>query len=177
MIREEDVYKIGILNKPHGTRGELQFTITDDGFDPDTQELDFIFGRMDGILVPFYVEDYRFRSNTAALLKLEGIDTEEQARKMTNVEVYYEINKIQASEEGELNWNFFRGCTVEDVNAGDLGKVTDVDNSTINTLFIIEKEGKELMIPAQEEFIVELDEQRKHLVLDVPEGLLKLNAE
>lgn len=177
MIREEDVYKIGILNKPHGTRGELQFTITDDGFDTDSQELEFIFARIDGLLVPFFVEDYRVKSGTSILLKLESIDTEGQARRMTNIEVFYEISRLHATDDGELNWNFFKGCTVEEVNAGDLGKITEVNNSTINTLFIIEKEGKELMVPAQEEFIVELDEQRKHLMMRLPEGLLKLNIE
>ena len=30
MIREEEVYLVGKINKPHGTKGELQFTITDD---------------------------------------------------------------------------------------------------------------------------------------------------
>ena len=33
MIRPEEVYKIGMFNKPHGIGGELQFTFTDDIFD------------------------------------------------------------------------------------------------------------------------------------------------
>ena len=33
MIRKEEVYKIGIFNKPHGIHGELSFTFTDDIFD------------------------------------------------------------------------------------------------------------------------------------------------
>lgn len=33
MIKREDVYKIGVFNKPHGIHGELSFTFTDDIFD------------------------------------------------------------------------------------------------------------------------------------------------
>ena len=33
MIKKEEVYKIGLFNKPHGIHGELQFTFTDDIFD------------------------------------------------------------------------------------------------------------------------------------------------
>ena len=33
MIRKEEVYKIGIINKPHGIKGEVSFTFTDDIFD------------------------------------------------------------------------------------------------------------------------------------------------
>ena len=170
MIREEEVYLVGKINKPHGTKGELQFTITDDAFMVE-EELEFIFCMLDGILVPFYVEEYRFRSDTTMLLKLEGIDSEDQARKLTGIDVYAKlVEHIPASDE-ELSWHFFRGCTVEDIKVGQLGRITHVDNSTLNTLFIIETADKELMIPAQESFIVSIDREKRHLVMDLPEGL------
>ena len=83
MRRKEDVYKIGIFNKPHGIHGELQFTFTDDVF--DRVEADCLICLLDGIFVPFFIEEYRFRSDTTALMKLEDIDTAEQARAFTNV--------------------------------------------------------------------------------------------
>ena len=61
MIRKEEVYKIGIFNKPHGIHGELQFTFTDDVF--DRAEAEYVICMMDGILVPFFIEEYRFRSD------------------------------------------------------------------------------------------------------------------
>jgi len=175
MIREEEVYLVGKINKPHGTKGELQFTITDDAFMADEEELEFIFCKLDGILVPFYVEEYRFRSDTTMLLKLEGIDTEDQARKLTGIDVYAkQVLHIPGPDE-ELTWNFFRGCTVEDIKVGQLGRITHVENSTLNTLFIIETADKELMVPAQEAFIVNIDREKRHLVMNLPEGLLTLN--
>ena len=61
MIRKDEVYKIGILNKPHGVKGEVSFTFTDDVF--DRVDCDYLICLMDGILVPFYLEEYRFRSD------------------------------------------------------------------------------------------------------------------
>ena len=78
MIRKDEVYKIGVLNKPHGIHGELQFTFSDDIF--DRTEAEYIICMMDGILVPFFIEEYRFRSENGALIKLEGIDDAEKAR-------------------------------------------------------------------------------------------------
>jgi len=175
MIREDEVYQAGILNKPHGTKGELQFTITDDAFMASDDELEFIFCKIDGILVPFYVEEYRFRSDTTMLLKLEGIDTESQARSLTGVEVYDKRDLRTPAPDEALTWSFFKGCTAEDVHAGMLGQIVEVDNSTVNTLFIIEQGEKELMVPAQEAFIITIDREKRHLVLDLPEGLLTLN--
>ena len=100
MIKVEDVYRIGLINKPHGVHGELLFTFDDDIF--DRMEADYIICMMDGILVPFFFESYRFRSDSTALIKLEGIDTEQQARRMTNVEVFFPKEHAEELEDNEL---------------------------------------------------------------------------
>ena len=70
MIREDEVYKIGMLTKTHGVSGELNMAFTDDVF--DRVEAEYVVCRMDGILVPFFMEEYRFRSDTTVLMKFEG---------------------------------------------------------------------------------------------------------
>ncbi len=170
MIRKEEVFKIGVINKPHGVKGEVSFTFTDDIF--DRVDCDYLILLMDGILVPFFMEEYRFRSDNVALVKFEDIDTAEQARKFTNVEVYFP-KKFMDEQEDVTSWNFFIGFRVEDVHHGYLGEITDVDDTTINVLFSIEKDGKELLLPAHEEFIIDLDRKKKVMKVDVPDGLIE----
>ena len=173
MIKKEEVYKIGLFNKPHGIHGELQFTFTDDIF--DRVDCDYLICLLDGIFVPFFIEEYRFRSDSTALVKLEGIDTAERARMFTNVEVYFPVKHAEEAEDGELSWNFFVGFRMEDVRHGELGEVVEVDTTTVNTLFVVEQEdGEELLIPAQEEFIVEINQGKKLITVELPEGLLNL---
>lgn len=64
---------------------------------------------------------------------------------------------------------------MEDVHHGMLGEVVDVDTTTVNTLFIVEREGEELLVPAQEEFIRGIDQQQKLITVELPEGLLNLD--
>lgn len=174
MIKKEEVYKIGFFNKPHGIHGELQFTFTDDIF--DRVDCDYLVCLLDGIFVPFFIEEYRFRSDSTALMKLEGVDTAERARMFTNVEVYFPVKYVEDAEEGELTWNYFIGFRMEDVHHGPLGEVTDVDTTTVNTLFVIEQEdGEELLVPAQEEFILGIDQQQRVITVELPEGLLNLD--
>lgn len=172
MIRKEEVYKIGIFNKPHGIHGELSFTFTDDIF--DRVEAEYLICLLDGILVPFFLEEYRFRSDTTALVKLEGVDTAERARMFTNIEVYFPTKHAEDAEPDELSWDFFIGFRMEEIHHGKLGEVTDVDTSTINTLFVVDYKGEELLIPAQEDFIVDIDQKHKVITVDLPEGLLSL---
>lgn len=170
MIKKEEVFKIGVINKPHGVKGEVSFSFNDDIFDR-VDDCDYLILMMDGILVPFFWEEYRFKSDNVALVKFEGIDTAERARMFTNVEVYFP-KKYMDEQEEITSWNFFVGFQVNDVRHGALGEIVDVDDATMNVLFVIEKEGEELLLPAHEEFILDLDKKNRVLTVEIPEGLL-----
>ncbi len=172
MIQEDEVYRIGILNKPHGIHGELQFSFDDDIF--DRVDADYIVCKLDGILVPFFIEEYRFRSDTTAIIKLEDVDTEQKARRLTNTEVYFPIKHAEGLEPASLGWSFFEGFRVEETHHGAIGTVTAVDNSTINTLFVIDNGGRELLVPAHEEFIRDIDTEHRVITMSLPEGLMTL---
>lgn len=174
MIKKEEIFKIGVFNKPHGIHGELSFSFTDDIF--DRVECDYLICMMDGILVPFFIEEYRFRSDSTALVKLEDVDSAEKARAFTNVEVFFPLKYVGEENEGELSWNYFVGFHLSDVRHGGLGVVSDVDAATMNTLFVVDRpDGSELLLPACEEFIKELDHKKKKIVVDLPDGLLHLD--
>ena len=66
MIKQEEVYKIGRLGKAHGVKGEVSFQFDDDVF--DRVDADYLILDIDGILVPFFMEEYRFRSDSTALV-------------------------------------------------------------------------------------------------------------
>ena len=87
MIRNEEVFKIGYISKHRGLRGEVELVFTDDCFDTGTA--DYLVLDMDGILVPFFWEEYSFKNQDTAILKLEQIDTEEQARRLVGHSVFY----------------------------------------------------------------------------------------
>ena len=170
MIKPEEVYKIGKFNKPHGIHGELQFTFTDDIF--DRVEAEYLVCLLDGILVPFFLEEYRFRSDTTALVKLEDIDTAEQARLFTNVEVYFPLKLADTMKPDELTWDYFVGFRMEEAHHGHIGEVAGVDTSTPNILFVVDHQGEELLIPAREEFITAIDQEHRVIAVSLPEGLL-----
>ncbi len=176
MIREEEVYRIGMLGKPHGTKGELSFTFTDNVF--ARMEVAYVICSMEGILVPFFLESHRLRSHASALVKLEGVDTLERAREFTGKAVYFPLRYAPQERREAADWNLFDDFTMEDVQYGVLGMITDVDTTTPNTLFVVDRHGEELLVPACEEFIVEIDRAGKRVTVRLPEGLVNLdNAE
>lgn len=166
MIREEDTYKIGKLGKPHGVKGEVSMHFNDDIF--DRTDCDYLILRIDGIMVPFFMEEYRFRSEETALVKFCDIDTQERAAELTGCEVYFPRD-LAESDTGELSYAAIAGFEIVDSATGrNVGRIASVDESTINTLFEME-DGR--LIPAAAELIEDVDTSARQIVMRLPEGL------
>lgn len=173
MIKKEDVFKIGHFAKPHGIKGEITLVTDCDLFD-DSDDL-FVVCDMDGILVPFFVEDYRYKTDSTLLLKLEGVDSEVVAREFSNRDVFYPLERVdEDSLVGDITWDNFIGFEVIDEKGGRLGIITNVDDSTINVLLQIDYDGRDLLLPAVEELVRDVDYEQKQMMVSVPEGLLAL---
>ena len=148
MIKQEEVFKIGRLGKPHGVKGEVTMQVDDDVF--DRVDADFLVLRVDGILVPFFMEEYRFKTDATALIKFEDVDTVERARELT----------------------FFVGFELKDAATGrTVGRIASVDDSTANVLFCME-DGS--LIPAIDDLVVNIDAAAQCITMRLPEGLLSL---
>ena len=93
----------------------------------------------------------------------------------TNVEVWFPVKHADEAEPEELTWNYFVGFRMEEIHHGYLGDVAEVDTSTLNTLFVVDHNGEELLIPAQEEFITDIDQKHKVITVSLPAGLVNLD--
>ena len=169
MIKQEEVYKIGRLGKSHGVRGEVSFLFDDDVF--DRIDADYLILDIDGILVPFFIEEYRFRSDPTALMKFEGIDTQERARELTGCDVYFPRN-LAASDDDSISWSAIVGFDIIDASTEkSIGRIASIDDSTLNILFCLE-DGH--LIPASEDLITQIDQQARTITMHLPAGLLDL---
>lgn len=172
MIRENEVFKIGKLTKPHGIKGEISFSFDNDVF--DRVDCPYLICSINGIFVPFFIEEYRFKGKDTALITFEGIDSEEKAARFSGIEVYFprKYYEEDTQEDIEYSWSFFIGFKAIDKNAGELGIIEEVDEKTLNTLFLIKNSEDELIIPATESFIEKIDPKKKIIYLQLPEGLI-----
>ena len=169
MIREEEVYKIGKLGKTHGVRGEISFLFDDDVF--DRVDADYLVLMVGGILVPFFIEEYRFKSDANAIVKFEDIDTQERARELTGCDVYFPC-ALSDSDDETITWASLVGFSLADADSSKpIGRITSVDDSTLNILFELE-DGR--LIPASEELITDIDKENRTITINIPEGLLEL---
>ena len=169
MIRREEIFPVGQLLKPHGLKGEMTFRFDTDVF--DTKDAEYFVLDTDGIFVPFFIEEYRFKSNETAFVKLESIDSVEQAKELSNTPVYLPNSFVDAENEIDTI-HYFVAFDIEDKHLGRIGKITSVDDSTENVLFVVNRNDDEILIPATNAFIQNIDEEKRIIYTDLPEGLI-----
>lgn len=172
MIKESEIFKIGKFTKPHGIKGEIAFAFDNDVF--DRVDCPYLICHIDGIFVPFFVTEYRFKGKETALITFEDIDNDEKAHRLAGLEVYFPRKYFEEDEMPEIDysWNFFIGFKAIDNAYGELGVIEEVDEKTINTLFLIRNGENEYIVPATEDFIAEVDPKNKVVHFNLPDGLL-----
>lgn len=193
MILETDLHLIGSLGKPHGFSGEISLTCPDGiSILPDGAH---IWLRIDGLFVPFFVKNFRPRNDSAAYIKIEGVDSAEQAKKMNGLDVWIErLNGEKeparsnfsasyseiAAHRSEIAAHHGDKCAeilgytlYDDVTQCAAGMIEAVDNTTANTLFCVAApNGREILVPAHSDLIVRIDREARAVVMRLPEGLL-----
>ncbi len=172
MILKNAIFPIGQITKAHGLRGELSFTTTSTIL--EDVDVKFILLEPEGLLVPFYLEHVRMKTDTTGLLKLERIDSEEQAREYTGLTIYLPNTFLDEIDNSEIETEYFVGFEITDEEKGSIGRVLAVDQSTANALFVVETESGEVLIPVADEYITGIDHNLKIITVNLPEGLLDL---
>ena len=176
MIREEEVFQIGYIAKTRGIRGEVELRYTDDILDRGSAK--YVVLKLDGIFVPFFWEEYRFKGGATVILKLEGCDTETTAKQLVGAEAYYPYACVPEGEDGELpSLQALKGFRVQDGNGTDIGTIANVNDSTANVLLYLQRpDNTEAIIPYHDDFLLNFDLKTRTLQLQLPDGLLELNT-
>lgn len=172
MITSDEIIAIGKFNKPHGINGEIAATINA----PEAllDKCTCIVCDIDGIFVPFFVNDFRKKSQETFLLDIDDVNNEQEASMLVNKDIYVKRSEYcETLEDDEVPIDFFIGFTA--ILNGQKGKIVDIDDSTANVLFVIETENsRSILIPAVEDFIIDFDSNERIIKLEVPDQLLDL---
>ena len=163
MITNEQVISIGRLTRTHGKRGELQCLMSNEYW--DNADATFLILKLDNILVPFRVLDWRGKGSDNLIFQLELIYNEQEAQKLVGTEAFMLLTDMNQEDEIMPTWQSLVGYSVLDTDQGELGRVEEVDETTINTLITL-NDGR--LIPIHEDFIIDINSDDKRLTICLP---------
>lgn len=172
-IPKAECEKIGFIKKTHGVRGELVLEF-EPQFEFSIEIANRYFIEIDGLLVPFLlVEDgFRFKTDETAILTFDGVKTESYAKRLVGCPVYLFTDEIELDPDSQADSQFM-GFTLWDTMLGEIGIIEQIDDYSGNIVFTLKYKGNELLVPFNEELLVEIDDKRKIIQLRLPEGLIE----
>lgn len=167
----EEYLEIGQIVNTNGLKGFLKVKpLTDDI--TRFEDLETIYIQKAKELIEFKIQDVKYNKNMV-LLKLEGIDDITEAEKYKNC--YIKINREDAVELEEDSYFIVDiiGSEVFTEEGEDLGKVVDVLQTGSNDVYTVKTlDGKEILLPAIEDVIKNVDIENKKIVIHLMEGLI-----
>ncbi len=170
--------EIGKLRKPHGLKGELKLLITERFEDNLAENVDAFFVEQAGRMMPYFIE--YLRGKGAFILKLEDIDSKEDANLIANRPIFLRRKDILmtdeelAADDSGLEYNFLTNYTLETELLGTVGTILSVEDFPQQEMAVVRYEGKDFLIPLLKEWILNIDKETKIVRMELPEGLLDL---
>lgn len=167
----DDCYLLGEVIKTHGLNGEVSVFLDVD-LPESYKNLESVFLKQEGILVPFFIETLQINGDRA-LVKFEDVESLNEAKEFVKSELYLPLASLPKLPDGGYYFHELVGCVVHD-SQKEVGVVKNVLEFGNQQLLEIENENKEHLIPLTDGIIKETDIPNKRIIVSLPEGLLDL---
>jgi 16S rRNA processing protein RimM len=123
-----------------------------------------------GEMLPWFIEGARVKSDTELYVKLEGLDSKEAARRVVQREVWLREEDFVAfaGRSAPISLVGFRLLD----GAVDLGEILEVIEQPHQVLCRIDLAGKEALVPIHEQTLRKVDQKKREVHVELPDGLL-----
>lgn len=163
----ESCYRAGYVMKRHGLKGDVKVYF--DEAIPET--LESIFIELNGRLVPFFV-DRVSTGKSSCILKLNEVDTPDAADQLLRKSIFLALDQKPEVEAGK-DYDEYIGYHVFQ-DGLELGPVTGAMPHAMNPLLMVQHEGKEILIPINDQFIKAVKADDHTIQVELPDGFLEI---
>lgn len=166
----EEIYTIGRIAKTHGLDGTVSVVLQSD--DVEIFDWELVFIEIHKKPTPFFIEEMQARGNDI-LLKFADYENIDQVAEFIGCSVAVPLDYKTEETEDELSQ--LVGYWVLDQTGAQIGQVEEIIYYPMNVLLQVRNADKELLIPANDNIVTRIDNEKKCLFCTLPDGLLELN--
>lgn len=168
-----EFFKIGIISGTNGLKGALNISV-EENYLRNIKKNGFVFIEISkGSFIPYQIIQINKSDKENAVISFEEFTSLEAARTISGKFIYLEKNQLS---EGEQNFvgTHLSDFEIIDQEKGSLGKIVEIYELPGQLIATIIIEEKEIMIPLNDDFIIEINPKKKYIKLNLPEGLLEI---
>jgi len=167
-VDDQDLLAVGRILRPHGIRGDLLVDPYSESIRSIEAESQVFIGSPENSRTVLSIRSHR----SHMILRIEGSADREAAEAFRGHELFIPTQTAEPLPEGVYyRWQIL-GLAVVEAEGQQLGTVTDILETGANDVYIVRGDGpRELLLPAIESVILEVDLEEGRLLVRVPEGL------
>lgn len=167
----EDFFKVGVITTTHGVRGEVKvFPTTDDA--RRFKHLKEVILDTGKERINLEIEGVKFFKQFV-ILKFKGIDNINDVEKYRQKELFVPRKNAVRLSRDEYFIADLMGLKVLDEQDGEIGTLEDVLETGANDVYVIRMtDGRELLLPAIKQCVLQVDVEAGFVKVHVLEGLL-----
>ncbi|WP_292010201.1 ribosome maturation factor RimM [Chryseobacterium sp.] len=169
-MRKEDCYFLGKITRRHGLSGNVILKLDTD--QPELyNKLESIFVEINGLLVPFFVEKSSWSKLDALNISFKN-STEALVDQSLGKNVYLPLASLPKLSGKQFYYHEVIGFTVFDNENNTCGIIQSVNDQTAQNYFILDLQGKQIVVPIIKDWIQEVNREEKFIKMQLPEGLM-----
>ncbi|MEM9987604.1 MAG: ribosome maturation factor RimM [Bacteroidota bacterium] len=171
-----DCIEMGYISRAQGLKGEVR-AVLDVYYLREYLAVKMLhLAKKEADLAPVEVEKLRIHqpSKGEVVIKFKGIDDRNQAEELKGSTLFFPEAELPELPEGHFYFFEVIGYRVIDVDQGELGTVKDFLDGGAQDLLVMDYQGKEVLIPMQDEIVGLADHTAKTIEVALPAGLLEL---
>lgn len=168
----ESCYQLGYVLKTHGLKGGLVIEIDAD-YPEEYSEMESVFVEINKKLVPFFIDHIQLNGSKATI-KLEDIDSLEEASKLKGARIFLPLEVLPDLGEDDYYYHELIGFSVKDKNLGSLGTISGFYSAGNQDLLAMDYQRKEVLIPLTDDVVTKVTKKTKTIETSLPDGLLDI---
>lgn len=173
-VPEDKLILLGKIIKVHGYGGSVM--ISPEQYLPEEiPDMEWVFIEIDEKPVPFLVSSVKEHASGNIILKFDGYDSSEVMTEFTGCRIFISHEKIKDKKEIPAQ-AILTGFRLYDRSKNYIGLVQKVMSLPMQYMLVLhDDEGNELLIPINEDWLIEMDEDEKTIIMDLPDGIIQIN--
>lgn len=172
-MTKEECFELGVISKTYSFKGEVILFIDSD--QPEHYyDINMLLLEINKKLVPFFVEESRVHKTNQLRVKFDNVNDEADAKRLTKKKVFLPLTALPQLDDDQFYYHEIIGFMLIDQDGKEVGEILEYIDNAANPMLEIAYNGKDVLIPYNDNVHISIDKKEKRLKVAIPEGLLAI---
>ncbi len=173
-VPDNKLILLGKIIKVHGYGGSVMISL-EDNLPEEIPEMEWVFIEIEEKPVPFFVSSVKEHASGNIILKFDGYNSSEVMTEFRGCRVFISQGDIEDKRE-ILPQLILTGFKIFNQSDEYIGLVKKVMSLPMQYMLVLQgDEDDELLIPLNQDWIIEIDKDEKIIIMELPDGIIRIN--